>query len=184
LKIKARLFLTVGFVAAILATCSAVALWRIGAIGGGVQELVQGDTRAAAEMGQFGIEVAQLAGHERAYFLNASRSRPAGEDLQRWKGVYAGAMARLGGVESASPAAQPGIAAIRGALTGYEREFAALRQRVEREGAASVDPTGADARALRDAYDRLDRATSDELARGRAQIAARGGAVESDVSRG
>ena len=50
LKIKARLFLTVGFVAAILATCSAVALWRIGAIGSGVQGLVQSDTRLAGEM--------------------------------------------------------------------------------------------------------------------------------------
>src|SRR5262245_13184604 len=124
LNIKARLFLTVGFVAAILVTCSAVALWRIGAIGGGVQDLVQGDTRVAGEIGQLGIEVGALAGHERMYFLNASRGRPAADDLQRWKASYTAVTTRLAAVESSAPAAQAGAAAIRGALAGYEREFA------------------------------------------------------------
>src|SRR5262245_8048083 len=121
LKIKARLFLTVGFVAAVLATCSAVALWRIGAIGGGVQALVQDDTRVAGEMGEFGTQVGALLAYERTYFLNAVRSRPAGDELQRWKTTYAAATARLAAVEAASPAAQPGVAGLRAALAAYER---------------------------------------------------------------
>src|SRR5258708_31592850 len=95
LKIKTRLFLTIGFVAATLAASSGVTLWRLGAIEQGVQQLVQGDTHLAGEMAQFVMHVGNLVQYERSYFANASRSRPTGDDVSAWKGAYALAGQRL-----------------------------------------------------------------------------------------
>ena len=183
LKIKTRLFLTVGFVAAMLAASSGVALWRLGAIEQGVQRLVRGDNRLASEMSQFVMHVGTLVQHERTYFLNASRSRPAGDDLQAWKGSYALAGQRLIELEAA-PDARPAAAVLRTALRAYDQEFTALRARIDGEGIAKIDTTGADAKPIREAFDRLERQAGDQLARYRAQADAGGAAMQGDVSQG
>ena len=64
LKIKTRLLLTVGFVAAMLAASSGVALWRLSAIEQGVEQVMRGDARLAGEMAQFVLSVSDLVQHE------------------------------------------------------------------------------------------------------------------------
>ena len=67
LKIKTRLLLTVGFVTAMLAASSGVALWRLGAVEASVEEVVRGDARLAGVTAQLVLHVGDLAQHERAY---------------------------------------------------------------------------------------------------------------------
>jgi len=181
LKIKTRLFLTVGFVAAMLAASAGVALWRLAAIEQGVQRLVRGDTRLAGEMAQFAVHVGNLVEYERTYFLNVARSRPANDDLQAWKQAYALAGQRLVELEVV-PEAQPTAAALRTALAAYEREFSALRKRTESEGIAKIDMAGPDAKPMRDAFDRLERQAGEQLVRYRGQMDAGGVAVQNDVT--
>jgi len=74
LRIKTRLLITAGFVAALLAGVSGVGLWRLGAIERGVDQVTRGDARVAGEMAQFVLSVGDLVQHERGYFANVSRS--------------------------------------------------------------------------------------------------------------
>ncbi len=181
LKIKTRLFLTVAFVAAMLAASSGVALLRLSAIEQGVQRLMRGDTRLAGEMAQFLLHVGNLVQSERSYFLNASRSRPTGDDLQSWKGAYELASQRLSALEGI-PDARPAAVSLRTALRTYEREFTALRARMDVEGPAKIDLAGPDAKPMRDAVDRLERQAGDQLLRYRAQVDAGAAAFQNDVS--
>src|SRR5215467_10569491 len=101
LKIKTRLLLTVGFVAAMLAASSGVALWRLSAIEENVQQVVRGDGRLAGVMAQLVLHVGDLARHERAYLTDLTRSRPAENELQAWKAAYTAAGQRLADLEAA-----------------------------------------------------------------------------------
>src|ERR1051325_5604943 len=162
LKIKTRLLLTIGFVAAMLAASSGVALWRLNTVERSVQQVVRGDARLGGVMAQFVLQVGDLAQHERAYLADVSKGRPADNELQAWKTAFAGANQRLTELETAAEArstAQP----LRAALRAYDTEFTALRSRIENEGAAKVDAAGADAGRLLDAYDKLERQSSDQL---------------------
>ena len=60
LRIKTRLLITVGFVAAMLAAVSGVGLWRLGAIERGVEQVTRGDARVAGEMAQFVLSVVDM----------------------------------------------------------------------------------------------------------------------------
>ena len=181
LKIKTRLFLTVGFVAAMLAASSGVALWRLGAIEQGVQRLVRGDTRQAGVMAQFVVQLGSLVQDERAYLVEVARARPAGDYLKSWKAAYSLAGQRLMELEVV-PEARPTATALKTALGAYEREFTALRARIDNEGISKVDPSGTDAKALHDTFDRLDLQASEQLARYRGQLDAGGTAVQNDVN--
>jgi len=181
LKIKTRLLLTVGFVAAMLAASSGVALWRLSAIEQGAQQVVRGDARLAGEIAQFVMNLGDLAQHERDYVLDISRSSPAADDLQAWKGSYTSANQRLTELDSI-PDARATALSLRTLLRAYDSEFSALRPRFE--GPVRLDTMGADAAKTRAAFDRLERQAGEQLVHARGQMDARGAALQNDISRG
>lgn len=183
LTIKTRQFLAVGFVAATLVAIAGVALWSIGAIGQEVRQLVQQDTALKDTTTQWVIEVGDLARLERTYFLNVARSGAAGNDLERWKRAYALAAERLKALDAFPEARQAG-AALRDALNAYEREFTALRERAGAEALAGVDQAKADATPMRQAFDRLERLTTEQLARTTQQVNAGGMRIETAIEAG
>src|SRR6185369_9551881 len=115
LRIKTRLLITVGFVAAMLAAVSGVGLWRLGAIERGVEQVTRGDARVAGEMAQFVLSVGDLVQHERGYFVSASRSLSTTVDLQAWKSAYTSATQRLAEVET-FPDARASVTPLRNTL--------------------------------------------------------------------
>ena len=164
LKIKTRLLLTVGFVAAMLAASSGVALWRLSAVEESVQRVVRGDSRLAGVMAQFVLHVGDLTQHERAYLANTARSRPADSELLAWKGAYTSANQRLTELDAVADGRS--IAqSLRTTLRAYDTEFSALRSRIDADGIAKVDASGADGSRMREAFDRLERQASDQLVR-------------------
>ena len=183
LRIKTRLLLTVGFVAAMLAASSGVALWRLNAISQGVDQVMRGDARVAGEMAQFVLSVGDLVQHERAYLVNASRSQSTSGELQAWKTAYTSATQRLSEIET-FPDARASVTSLRGALRSYENEFATIRGRIEAEGSSKVDAAGADGTRMRDAFARLERQTGDQMVRYRGQADARRTEVQGDIIRG
>jgi methyl-accepting chemotaxis protein len=183
LKIKTRLLLTVGFVAAMLAASSGGALWRLSTVEQSVQRVVRGDTRLAGVMAQFVLHVGDLAQHERAYLANTVRSRPVESELQAWKGAYTSANQRLTELDAVADGRS--IAqSLRTTLRAYDTEFTALRSRIDADGIAKVDASGADGSRMREAFDRLERQSSDQLVRYRGQMDAGRAEVEEDINRG
>jgi methyl-accepting chemotaxis protein len=183
LRIKTRLLLTVGFVAAMLAASSGVALWRLNSISQGVDQVMRGDARVAGEMAQFVLSVGDLVQHERAYFVNASRGQSTMGEVQAWKGAYTSATQRLAEIET-FPDARASVTALRNTLRTYESEFTALKGRIETEGALKVDTAGTDGTRLRDAFARLERQAGEQLVRYRGQADARRTEVQGDIIRG
>jgi methyl-accepting chemotaxis protein len=182
-KIKTRLLLTVGFVAAMLAASSGVALWRLNAVEQSVQRVVRGDSRLAGVMAQFVLHVGDLAQHERAYLADTVRARPAGGEVQAWKGAYTSANQRLTELDTVADGRS--IAqSLRTTLRAYDTEFTALRSRIDTDGIAKVDASGADGTRMRDAFDRLERQSSDQLVRYRGQMDAGRAEVQEDINRG
>jgi len=183
LKIKTRLLLTVGFVAAMLAASSGVALWRLSAIEQGVEQVMRGDARLAGEMAQFVLSVSDLVQHERGYLVNASRSQATASELQAWKTAYTSATQRLAEIETFTDA-RASVGALRNTLRSYDAEFASLRERIDAEGPAKVDAAGGDGLRLREAFARLDRQAGEHLVRYRGQADARRIELQSDIIRG
>jgi twitching motility protein PilJ len=183
LKIKTRLLLTVGFVAAMLATSTGLALWRLSAVEERVQQVVRGDGRLAGVMAQLVLHEGDMARYERAYLTNLTRSRPAENELQAWKAAYAAAGQRLSELDGV-PDSRTTAQSLRAALRTYDTEFTALRSRIEGEGITRVDAIGADGSRMRAALDRLERQSSDQLVRYRGQMDAGRAEVEDDISRG
>ncbi len=183
LKIKTRLLITVGFVAALLAAVSGIGLWRLSAIERGVEQVTRGDARVAGEMAQFVLAVGDLVQHERAYLVNASRSLPTATELQAWKSSYTSATQRLAEIET-YPDARASISTLRNALRAYDNEFTSLRDRIDTEGPTKVDSAGADGGPLRDAFARLERQAGEQLVRYRGQADARRSEVQGDIIRG
>jgi methyl-accepting chemotaxis protein len=180
LRIKTRLLLTVGFVAAMLAASSGVALWRLNAISQGVDQVMRGDARVAGEMAQFVLSVGDLVQHERAYFVSASRAQSTAGEVQAWKTAYTSATQRLSEIET-FPDAKASVSVLRNTLRSYETEFTSLRGRIESEGPAKVDAAGVDGSRLRDAFARLERQAGEQLVRYRGQADARRTEVQSDI---
>jgi len=183
LKIKTRLLLTVGFVTAMLAASSGVALWRLGAVEASVEEVVRGDARLAGVTAQLVLHVGDLAQHERAYLSALTRLRPADGELQAWKNAYTSANLRLTELD-AVPNGRAAAEALRTALRAYDTEFTALRSRIDAEGISKVDAIGADGGRLRTALSRLERQASDQLVRYRGQMDAGHAEVQDDINLG
>ncbi len=181
LKIKTRLLLTVGFVAALLATSSAVGFWSLRAVGTAVQQLASQDTRLTGTSAQLAVQVGDLVQHERTYFLSISRSRVADDDLQRWKTALALANDRLNEMDTIA-GAHAAVTGLSTTLKAYEREFTALRTRVQTGGLAAVDPAGPDAKPLRDAFDKLERQSAEVFVRAKAQMDNSGMAAQNNIS--
>ncbi len=183
LKVKTRLLITVGFVAAMIAAVSGIGLWRLSAIERGVEQLTRGDARVAGEMSQFVLSVGDLAQHERGYLVSASRSQSTASDLQAWKTAYTAATQRLAEIET-FPDSRASVAALRNVLRNYDNAFTQLRDRLDVEGPSKVDAAGADGEALRNAFERLERQSSEQLVRYRGQADARRSEVQGDIIRG
>ncbi|HZT78421.1 MAG TPA: HAMP domain-containing methyl-accepting chemotaxis protein [Vicinamibacterales bacterium] len=80
LKIKTRLVCTVGFVAAMLAGSAGVALWRLGAVQTGAEQLAQNDAQTAADVAR-SYEQAFAALRARVVAETAARADGAGPDV-------------------------------------------------------------------------------------------------------
>jgi twitching motility protein PilJ len=178
LKIKTRLWLTVGFVAAMLAGGSGFALWNMGGIGDEVEQLVRRDARLSGASAQLAVLVGDLLQSERTYFLELSRGRTGDDVLQHWSAAFARAGERIGEMEQAEETRSI-ASGLRTALRAYERAFAALRVRTANEGVAAVDVTGPDGAGIRDAFSKLDRQTTALFARYRGQMDTSGTSVQS-----
>ncbi len=133
-------------------------------------------------MAQFVVQLGSLVQDERAYLAEVARGRPARVPLESWQA----ACMRLAGQRlmelEVVPEARPTATALKTALGAYVGEFIALRTRIDNEGIARVDVSGADVKALHDAFDGLDRQASEQLARYRGQMDAGATAVRKDVN--
>ncbi len=177
LKIETRLLLTVGLVAATLAAGSGFALWIANGVGQDVRRLVNEDARLADASTQTAMRVGEVALAEREYFLQLARSHDGARELQQWNTAYGQTGERLKELE-AVPDAQRAVSELWTALRAYEREFAAVRARIARDGGAAADLTAADVKPLREAFSAVDRQTATLLARYRGQLSTDGAAIE------
>ncbi len=181
LKIRTRLSLTVAFVAITLGIGSGLALWNVRAIGEKAGRLVRQDAPVARTSAQLAVQVANLARYQDAVFLELAKARSGDEDLQRWRTARGQAGERLKEL-GAMPDAAAASGALASALRAYEVEFNGLRERVASHGALPIDPTGPDAKTMRDAFTRLERQSNDLFARFNAQVASSGLAVDQELN--
>jgi twitching motility protein PilJ len=181
LKIKTRLLLAVAFVAVTLGIGSGLALWTVRAVGNEVRALVGQDAHAARVSTQIAIHVSDLARHERAVFLELARSRGGADELRRWQAARAQATERLKELDT-TPDAVSAATTLRAALQAYEAEFTALTARMTAPATAPIDPTGPDAKPLRDAFARVERQATELSARFNAQLESGGAALDNQLN--
>jgi methyl-accepting chemotaxis protein len=186
LKVKTRLLLTIGFVAAVLVAGTGATLWSIRVVDAQAQQLVARDAQMAGAAAQFALHVAELVRYERTFFLDdAPRSREAALQLENWKRAYQSATERLteinGLAASAGQEDRDAAIAIAQALTNYRREFEAARDKVMAGGFMAADPTGPEARAMRTVVDQLQQQSSDFFNRYRQRMEAGGAAVSANI---
>ncbi len=174
LKIRTRLLMTVAFLAVTLGIGSGLALWNVRAVGHEVQRLVGQDTRLARASAQFWVNVSDLAHYERAMFMEQARMRSGAQDLQYWKIASTQATEELSVLGAAGQAAG-------GYLRTYVAEFGKLRERLATVGPAGVDPTGADAKPMHDAYLNLQRQASDLFNRFNTNVEKGGAAADQEL---
>jgi methyl-accepting chemotaxis protein len=188
LKVKSRLLLTIGFVAAVLVAGTGATLWSIRVVDAQAQQLVARDAHMAGAAAQFALHVAELVRFERTFFLDdAPRSREATAQLENWNRAYQAATERLteinGLAASAEQADRDAAIAIAQALTNYRREFEAARDKVLGGGFMAADPTGPEARAMRQVVDQLQQQSSDFFNRYRQRMEAGGVSVSANIRR-
>jgi methyl-accepting chemotaxis protein len=152
MTIKTRQYLTLGFVAVLLAAATGMAAWQLRLVGGRVQA-VDASARASAKIAALGGQIGSLVEHERTYFLDFARQRPADGALERWSDAHAEVLKTLDAAEAIT--SDRAVAPTRIALAGYQREFDALRDRVALEGMTAADPLGAAGDAMRTALAQL-----------------------------
>jgi methyl-accepting chemotaxis protein len=180
LTIKTRQYLTLGFVAVLLAAAAAIAGWQLNAVGGRVGA-VDASTRAAASVAGLPGQIGRLVEHERNYVLSLAQQRSVEDDLARWHDARMQVVGTLD--EAERELDERTVTPVRTALASYDREFAALRDRLALEGAAAVDRAGAGGEELRTAFTQLT-ARGDALVSGaNSRIAAGTGAAAGEVSR-
>ena len=180
LTIKTRQYLTLGFVAVLLAAAAGVAMWHLNAIGRGA-EAVQARAQAAGAIGTLAGEVGSLVEHERSYFLNLARLKSGDDDLSRWNDAYTRVAASLDAAESS--VGERATAPARSALIAYQGEFKTLQGRLVVDGISKLDPTGADGEAMRAAFGQLENRTASLLKDANSQVAAETAGVEAAVGR-
>jgi methyl-accepting chemotaxis protein len=178
LTIKTRQYLTLGFVALLLATAAGVALWHVGAISRGA-EAVQASSRAAGAIAPLAGQVGQLVQHERSYFIDLARVQPVDDDLARWSEAHTRVMTTLDAADAALGSQSTNSA--RTALVSYQSAFRALQNRLAVEGIAKVDPNGADGEAMRAAVEQLQSGSDRLLQDAGARLAAGNTAVASAI---
>ena len=171
ISIKTRQYVTAGFFAALLAVIGAVALWSVSAVQESLR-LTQEHSRRGAGAARVSAQVTALGEHERVYFLNAARNKSTADDLALWQQALTAA-------EAAADAIPQSATALRASLAAYDQEFSALRERAAAETLTVVDPTGADAEHLREAFAKLERQVA-ELQAVAARLQAQG---ESAIAR-
>ena len=153
ISIKARQSATAVFLAALLAAIGTIAYWSFGAINESVR-LAQSQRHLGTEAAGLSAQLAALQQLERLYFLNAARNKPAVDDLAHWQQALTAAEAAANRIPGAA-------SALVASLQAYDQEFTALRARAAEETLAVVDPTGADAQKMRDAFATLERQTGE-----------------------
>jgi methyl-accepting chemotaxis protein len=179
LTIKTRQYLTLGFVALLLAVAAGVAAWQLNAIGRGA-EAVQARARSAGTIAALGGQVGSLVEHERTFLLNTTRLKPADGDLTAWNSAREQVVASLDAAETAvGPRA---TAPVRSALTTYQNEFQALQNRIAVDGIAKIDPTGTDGEPLRAAFTQLENRSGALLDDANSRIASEAATVEGAAS--
>jgi methyl-accepting chemotaxis protein len=180
LTIKTRQYLTLGFVAVLLAAAAGVAMWQLNAIGRGA-EAVQARARSAAAIGALAGEVGSLVEHERSYFLNLARLKAGDDDLSRWNDAYTRVATSLDAAESS--VGERATAAARSALIAYQGEFKTVQGRLVVDGISKLDPTGADGEAMRAAFTQLEQRTASLLKDANSHVATETAGVEAAVGR-
>jgi methyl-accepting chemotaxis protein len=181
LTIKTRQYLTLGFIAVLMAATAAVAGWQLNAVGGSV-DAAAATTRAASSTSELPGQILQLAGHEHAYLLNLAQQTPVSADLEGWSAAYETVTATL--QKAASALGDRAVTPAQAALTAYDREFISLRDRLAHDGIAATDVTGAGGEAVRTARAALTTKTHALIADANARIAASAATASADVSRG
>jgi methyl-accepting chemotaxis protein len=181
MTIKTRQYLTLGFVAVLLAAAAGVAAWQLRSVSGRV-DAVDASARSAAKIAALDAQVATLAERERTYFLDLARQKPVDGALERWQEAQATVAATIDAAETVT--GERAVAPSRIALGAYEREFDALRDRVALDGIAAVDPSGPGGDSSRAAFAQLTaraQALTQETAN---RLTSGTGAAAAQISRG
>src|SRR6185503_19317425 len=90
---------------------------------------------------------------ERTYFLDVARQQSVDASLARWDDARTTVVATIDAAESLT--SDRAVAPVRSALSTYEREFGALRDRVTLQGIAATDPAGVAGAPMRTAFAQL-----------------------------
>ena len=149
MTIKARQYVTLGFVAALLAIAAVTAVWQLRSVGSHV-DAIDASARSAATVASLGRQIGSLVEHERTYFLDFARQRPVDAALERWNDARADMLTTLDAAATIS--GERAVAPVRIALAAYQREFDALRDRTALEGMTAADPSGPAGQSLRTAF--------------------------------
>jgi twitching motility protein PilJ len=185
LTIRTRLLITVGSVAAILAAVTGLALWSVRAVDSQARQLVRTDAHTAGAAAQFALHVAELVRHERTFFLDdAPRSAEATRELQAWKAAHAAATERLKEIDALAASADDRATAakLRAALTAYQQKFDHARDQVLSGSFMAADPTGPEAKSMKEAVDTLQQQSAAFFDRYRQRMEAGGREVETRIT--
>jgi twitching motility protein PilJ len=186
LTISARLLITLGSIAAMLAAVTGLALWSVRAVDAQASQLVRKDAHMAGTAAQLALHVAELVRHERTFFLDdAPRSAMATKELQAWKSAYVSASLRLKEIDELTITDDERAAATRlhTALTAYQQKFERARDEVLSGIFTAADPTGPEARSMKEAVDTLQQQSAAFFVRYQQRMEAGGRDVESQITR-
>ena len=152
MTIKTRQYLTLGFVAVLLAATAGIAAWQLRSVGGRVAA-VDATARSSAKVAALGTQIGSLVEQERTYFLDVSRQQSIDASLARWNDAHHNVLETVDAIEAVT--SDRAVAPVRSALSTYEREFGALRDRVALQGIATTDPAGTAGAPMRTAFAQL-----------------------------
>jgi methyl-accepting chemotaxis protein len=184
LKIRTRLLITVGVVAALLAAGSVMSLFSVRTVDQQARQLVHKDAQMAGAAAQFALHVAELVRYERTFFLDdAPTSREAQAQVQNWRGAYTLALQRLSEIDGLATEEDERAAArkLRESLGAYQKEFDTARANLQAGSFMAADPTGPEAKAMRVVVDRLQQLSAEFFVRYRERMAAGGVEVETNI---
>ena len=180
MTIKTRQYLTLGFVAVLLAATTGVAAWQLRLVSARAAT-VDASASASAKVASLGSQVGSLVEHERSYFFDFVRQRPVDAALERWTEARTAVLATLDAAEGIT--SDRTVAPTRSALTTYQREFDALRDRVAIDGIAAADPSGPSGEAMRGAFAQLVARSNALVQDTNARVTAGSAAAVAQVSR-
>ena len=176
LKIKTRLMLTAGAVAALMAGVATAALWSVREVHHQLETSLQANARTATSAAQFARLAANL-GRQGQLTLTAATTLGAQKEQDRWTAMDASASAGLTVLEN-SEAGREAAAPLRTGLTEYERQFGALLLQAR---SGIVNP-GLETR-VDDALTGLDRLAADVTSRTASQASRDAAALDTHLTR-